>query len=180
MKCGGLASALFDEVRQRVTSVFQVLRNLLFGHKEVISSIEIKGGRDFCQAVKKALLLLNERDAPTFNLVNQHLDLIVQSGKTLLEPGRDVAILGLEEKEAKDSSQSWLACLLACKALQAKLFSDYKTQNTKFSKVPEAAYTGEKTWNFMYECLKRIGASYEELQHLKDFIEKEREKTESK
>ena len=180
MKYGGLTLALFDEIRERVGTAFQVVRNLLFGHKEVISSIEIKGDREFCEGVKKALLLLKEKDYPSFSMVNQNLDLVVQSGKTLLEPGRDVAVLALEGNEAKESTQTWLACLLACYGYQAKLAHSYLHQHKSSFKVPEVVYSGKKAWDFMYECLNRVGGSYEELQHLKDFIEKEREKTESK
>lgn len=179
MKKASPLLTLFDEIQRRLTSGFQALRHLLFGHKEKVSSIDIHGDRAFCEAVKQALLLLRESDLSTFNLIDRHLNLIIQSGETLLDSHRDGAALALDGKEAKDASRTWLACLLACKAFQAKLFSVCKTQHKRFSKVPEAAYTGETTWNFMYECLKKIGGSYEEMQHLSEFIREEGERLET-
>lgn len=172
MKKANIALILLNEIRKRLSSVFQVLKYLLHGQKEVISSIEIHGDREFCEVVKEALLLLKGKDPSSFTLADQHLNLIIQSGETLLSPSKWGIALSLEERETKSVSQTWLAY----EGFRAKLAHDYLAQHGRLGKVPQIVYSGEKAWDFMYDSLKKIGGSYEELQHLADFIKKEQEK----
>ncbi len=69
--------------------------------------------------------------------------------------------------------------LLAYEAYRVKLYQDYLDQVKKAFRVPKSVYSNDKALDFMYECLQKVGGSYEELKHLKDFIEKEQEKVES-
>lgn len=112
MKKTNIALVLLGEIRRRLASTFQVLKYLLYGQKEIVSSVEIYGDREFCEAVKEALLLLEKKEPSSFTLIDQYLNLIIQSGETLLSPSRWGIALSLEERETKDVSQTWLACLL--------------------------------------------------------------------
>lgn len=103
---------VIDEVRRRTRDALQVVKNLLFGDKEMVSSIEIRGNRKFCQVIREALLFLKKKDMSIFDLIDKHLYLIIQSGETtLLEPDPTGGVLGLGEKEIEDNTPTWLACL---------------------------------------------------------------------
>ena len=109
---GGFVLMVIDEVRRRTRDAIQVVKNLLFGDKEMVSSIEIRGNRKFCEVIRKALLFLKEKDMSIFDLIDKHLYLIVQSGETtLLEPDPIIGALALGEKEIEDNTPTWLACL---------------------------------------------------------------------
>ena len=103
---------VIDEVRRRTRDAIQVVKNLLFGDKEMVSSIEIRGNRKFCEVIMEVLLFLREKDMSIFDLIDKHLYLIVQSGETtLLEPDPIIGALALGEKEIEDNTPTWLACL---------------------------------------------------------------------
>ena len=171
--------AFLGTFRRRTSGVFQMIRNLLFGHKDVVSSIEIRGDTEFCEFTKKALLLLKTKCFSSFDLINRHLEFIVEGrGETALTSEFGGAMLALDGKEVKNMTETWLAALLAYNAFQAKLCHEYKSRHKSVFKVPASIYCGEETWEFMYECFQKVGGSYDELQHLAEFIKTERDKIE--
>lgn len=161
---------------QRFSNAAQFLKYVLFGHKEVVSSIKIKGSRNFCKVTQEALLLLREKDSSSFDLTNRYLDLIVQSGWTSFSPSfqneETGATLALGGKQIKDASKEWLACLLAYYGYCGKLYYDYKKNDKGSFRIPCTISYEKETRDFMYRCLSTIGGSYEELKYLSDFIDK--------
>lgn len=68
--------------------------------------------------------------------------------------------------------------LLAYEAYRVKLYQDYLDQVKKAFRVPKLVHSNDKALDFMYECLQKVGGTYEETQHLADFIKEERERVE--
>lgn len=161
------------EFLRRIGDVFDLIRSGWLSHKETFGQTEIRGSRIFCEKVKAALTLLKEKDAENCDVVNKNLLLIIQGVTTSLSPGMPDSGLMLGKGESFQSSITWLAGLLVYEAYRAQLYKDYKDQHKGVFKIPEDAYSGNKAYEFHYNCLRRIGASYEELEHLSRFIAKQ-------
>lgn len=167
-------TTLPKELHRRLRSAFSIIESALFAETKRFCDIEVKGRRKFCEKVIHSLDLLKDKDPANLDLINANFPLIIQSTTTFLSLGLGGAALTLEGEETLKSSDTWLAGLLAYHAYRAQLYSDYKNQHMESHEVPENAYSGDKVSNFHYECLRRIGASYEELEHLSKFIAKQR------
>jgi hypothetical protein len=167
-----------DWLRKRTVEPLRAIAFDKYGHREIIFSIELTGDRKFCKVVREAILILKEKNQEALIVINEHVGFIIQSSKpSSLCPSETGGMLALlEEREAKGTSKTWLACLLAYEAYRSKMYQEYSVGHKQSFKVPEAVYSGDKAWDFMYECLKKIGGTYEEIQHLANFIKEKEER----
>ena len=166
--------------RQAVDSIVQVVKSVLFGSREKVFSVEINGDKDFCGIVKETIFLLKERDLATFECVDKHLELIIQGKTQFLSPLQGGATLTLSKEDVTEGTRTWLACLLSYQAYRTKLYCDHAKHHKRLSGIPKSVYSGDKAWDFMYDCLKKIGGSYDEMKHLSDFVEAGKKNTEPK
>lgn len=170
----GLDFGFINLLQQCTVNAVRALSHSLYGYREVVFSIEITGDAAFCKSVKGALLYIKQKDYLLFELINRHLKFIIQGRRRIMNPFREGAIVGFEKKEAEGVSPAWLACLLAYEAYRAKLHHDYLAQHKRSLWVPKSVYAGDKAWDFMYTCLEKVGGSFEEKQHLDNFIQQEK------
>ena len=149
---------------------FSALKSILFSKKVQIDNITIQGSEEFLKKVSVALELLKERDLEVYKITNESLDWIIEGQSTMLSLTRWGGTLSLGGEQV-DSSQTWLAGLLAYQGSRSGLYLENLSKNSNSHKVPKEFYSGDKVWNMRYESLQRLGASYEELKRLADFIE---------
>ncbi len=151
----------------RFLDAFSVLRSLFFTQEINFENIDIKGSKQFREKVLSALVLLKERDVQAFQVTQNNLNWIIEGRKTLLSLTRWGGTLSLSEEDLS-GSQIWLASLLAGESFRAQLYKDH---SVKGSPVPKEVYSWERVLELQYESLKNLGANFEELKHLADFIE---------
>lgn len=101
-----------DKLRQLAARCIPPLTHYVYGNRQTVASLEIAGDSEFCRSVREAILLLEEKDPLTFQLVNQYLRFVVRAGKTFLKPLKMTSLLAIQESEVKNNSQAWLACLV--------------------------------------------------------------------
>lgn len=164
----------YREFLRRIQSVHAVIKNAWFAQNTEFKNVQIRGTQSFCWKITESLSVLRDKDSTSFDIVNEHLSLIIQSDTTFLSLGMGGAVLSIEGQEALRSTTTWLASILAYQGFRAKLYNDYKNQHKGLSAVPEDVYSGEKAWDFQYNCLRNIGANYDELEHLSQFVKKQK------
>lgn len=155
----------FKNFLEKLRQMREVLKNSFFSYHKEFEDIEIRGEENFCDDIFEALLLLKSKDETSFKYV-QKIVLIVQGSQTILNFGVGGAVLMLNAAEILGNSKTWIAGLLVYEGYRVKLNEENK------GKV-----SSEEAWQEQYETLKKIGADYEELKHLSDFINKIGDKT---
>lgn len=156
------------KILNRLLNAWSSFRALIFSQETPFDNIDINGSKEFCEKISAVLMFLKERDPQVFDVVNKNLDWIIESRTTMLSITRWGIGLCLSEGHIDGPSQAWTASLLAYQSFRAQL---YKENLKKNSTVPKEAYSGKKVWELQYECLKNLGADFEELKHLADFME---------
>lgn len=156
----------------RIADVIYAIKSVCFAQKKFFNRIEINGSKQFCERIFDALLLLKERDPQAYKIVDDSLSLLLESRETIFTPSLTGIGVGIS-RDCYETSLPWLASFIAYQGFKAKLLLEAsKRSGVSVMRISKDTYSGKKVWDRQYECLKSLGADYDELKHLADFIEK--------
>ncbi|MBI4398067.1 MAG: hypothetical protein HY586_02970 [Candidatus Omnitrophica bacterium] len=141
--------------------------------KATFHQIEIYGDGIFRVQIEQGLSLLYEKDLPAFKIIANHIDCVVESASTRFSSRSKKGMLTIKNGILANASIPWMAAFLAYRGYKAQLYQDYRKEKKEhlFSIVPNEIHSGKHTWDYMYECLRRIGGSYDDMKALERFIE---------
>ncbi len=160
-----------DQRKNKKFSIgFGVIWSFLFEKETKFENVCIQGKESFRKKVSLALVLIKEKEPEILKKVNEYVDFIIEGQKTMLSLTRLGGTLVLSPEHV-DESETWLAGLIAYEASRSALFFENLKKYGSPGKIPKELYEGRKVWDLHYECLQRLGADYEELKQVADFIE---------
>lgn len=154
----------------KMAMMTNVIGKLIFSNKENYQNILIVGNSMFFEKIKKALELLKDRSRDAYKIVSQSISMIIETKDDYLSVGKSGASLLLTGSDVRKTSDIWLAGIIAFYGFRAKLYNDAKQSMGINYKIPNEIYSGKNAWDFQYNVLNQIGSSYDEMNHLVEFL----------
>lgn len=133
--------------------------------------MQIIGGEDFINWIKKSLLLLKIKSENEYCIIISYIGEIREWYRSGMEPYKSPPLLNLSRKTAF-KSLTWCASSIAHDAYHSKLYHEYlSNQKEKKLQVPDNVWMGTEIEleciEFQIKVSKKIGATREEIKYLK-------------